>query len=96
MVAIALLAPVPLEHLKDGIGICQKEGKLAFGSRAWDTFRELDELRNSNPVPVLIYASMSQVDGPATITWQAQSGTPAGGPSSSLRKWPTVAIRNNS
>jgi hypothetical protein len=54
MTDIALLAPVPLEHLEDGIDICRKQGKVAFGSRAWEIFRELDALRNGRPISAFI------------------------------------------
>lgn len=54
---IALLAPVPLEHLLDGETTARTEGKVAFGSRKWDTFRQLDALREGMPVDVYIYAS---------------------------------------
>ncbi len=69
---VALLAPVPLEHLKSGITLCQSEKKLALGSKKWEVFKELDELRNDKPVPVLIYASGENLDGPATISWVGQ------------------------
>lgn len=72
MSQIALLAPVPLEHLEDGIDVCKKEGKVAFGSRAWEVFREVDTLRSESPVTVLIYASMSDTDEPPAVTWRAQ------------------------
>ena len=72
MSEIALLAPVPLVHLQDGLEICKSKGKVAFGSRAWEVFRELDTLRAGGEVPVLIYASMTDSDGPAVVSWQAQ------------------------
>lgn len=68
---IALLAPVPLVHLTDGIEVCERMGKVAFGSRAWEVFRNLDELRAGTDVPVLIYASMADADGPARASWKA-------------------------
>jgi hypothetical protein len=37
---VALLASVPLEHLTDGQTTAETKGKVAFGSRAWETFRE--------------------------------------------------------
>ena len=72
MSEIALLAPVPLVHLQDGLGICATKGKVAFGSRAWEVFRDLDNLRAGRGVPVLIYASITNSDGPAVVSWQAQ------------------------
>ena len=69
---VALLAPVPLEHLADGAAVCRKRGKVAFGSRAWEVFRELDLLRQGQPADVLIYASHAGVSGPPRVTWRAE------------------------
>jgi len=67
----AILAPVPLEHLQSGKVIAETEGFVAFGSRKWELFRKIDELRNGAAVPVLIYPSYE--DGPAkdsfVVTW---------------------------
>lgn len=57
----AILAPVPLEHLQSGKGIAAKEGFVAFGSRKWELFRNVDEMRGCAPVPVLIYPSYEDV-----------------------------------
>lgn len=57
MPTVALLAPVPIEHLRDAIAVCEAEGKVAFGSRAWEVFRELDAERHGAPVDVYIYPS---------------------------------------
>jgi hypothetical protein len=57
MAVVALLAPVPLEHLQSGLSVCINEGKVAFGSRAWEVFRDLDMARSGAPVDVYIYAS---------------------------------------
>ena len=65
---IGLLAPVPIEHLDSGFDVCAEEGKVAFGSRAWDVFEKLDGLRNSLPVEVFIYASWSDKEIRAA-TW---------------------------
>lgn len=56
---LALLAPVPLQHLRDGKDVAATAGRVAFGSRAWKLFRELDKLRKGLPVDVYIYASHS-------------------------------------
>lgn len=69
---IALLAPVPEEHLIDGAEVCSKEGKVAFGSRAFLVFVELDELRQGEPVDVYIYSSHRERSGPAQATWTAR------------------------
>lgn len=68
---VALLAPVPLEHLQDGVDVCQKEGKVAFGSRAWEVFRKLDDIRNGLTVDVYIYASHNPSARGFTVTWMA-------------------------
>ena len=57
----AILAPVPLEYLVSGEGIAEKEGFVAFGSRKWELFRQVEKLRNGAPVPVLIYPSHEYV-----------------------------------
>jgi hypothetical protein len=57
----AILAPVPLEHLRSGTGIASKTGFVAFGSRKWELFRQVDELRDGARVPALIYPSHEDV-----------------------------------
>jgi len=69
---IALLAPVPLEHLLDGRTTAQSEGKVAFGSRAWEVFRELDAQRKAMPVDVYIYASHSDGQQEFDVSWHAR------------------------
>lgn len=68
---VALLAPVPLEHLQDGQEVCATEGRVAFGSRAWEVFRQLDALRGGMPVDVYIYASHSGRSPQFEVSWQA-------------------------
>lgn len=67
---VALLAPVPLEHLEDGRSTCDTQGKVAFGSRAWEVFRALDQERKGMPVDVYIYASRAE-DRRAVASWHA-------------------------
>lgn len=69
--ARGLLAPVPLEHLQDGLGVCRAEGKVAFGTRVWETFRDL-ELEAGIGCPVLIYASHSPVHLGPVVSWTAR------------------------
>jgi hypothetical protein len=69
--SIAVLAPVPEEHLIDGAEVCVREGKIAYGSRAFEMFVQLDSLRAGEPVDVHIYASHVVRDGPARATWAA-------------------------
>ena len=66
---IALLAPVPLEHLVSGATL---QNRVAFGSRAWEVFRKLDELRGGMAVDVYIYASDADGDRDFKVTWQAR------------------------
>jgi len=40
MPVLGLLASVPLDHLLDGLEVCQEQGKVAFGTRAWEAFRD--------------------------------------------------------
>jgi hypothetical protein len=55
--SVELLAPVPLEHLRSGLEVLAHEPFVAPGSRAWQVFRTLDELRADHAVRVWIYAS---------------------------------------
>jgi len=64
----AILAPVPLQHLESGLDICSKEGSVAFGTRKWEFFRDLDEKRDGQPVAALIYPSHDE-DLPAKLTF---------------------------
>lgn len=57
----SILAPVPLEHLQSGGAIASATGFVAFGSRKWELFRKVDELRGGARVPVLIYPSHEDV-----------------------------------
>lgn len=71
--AVALLAPVPEEHLITGQATCYEVGRVAFGSRDFEVFRRLDELREGAPCQVLIYASQPNIPpaGLPRITWTA-------------------------
>jgi len=41
------------------------EGRVAYGSRAWEVFRELDGLKKGIPIDAYIYAS--HTDGPPSF-----------------------------
>ena len=71
---ICLLAPVPEEHLVSGLEVCLKEGRVIFGTRAWETFFKLRELLKPNSnCEALIYASASATAQKApTVTWRAK------------------------
>lgn len=65
-----LLAPVPLDHLTDGSEVCRREGKVAFGTRVWEAFREL-ETEAGLGAPILIYASHSARNLGPVVSWVA-------------------------
>lgn len=72
MSEIALLAPVPIEHLESGATTCAREGKVAFGSRAdYEKFHALLSLAEAAEVSVFIYASGGP-SGPPRATWTAR------------------------
>jgi hypothetical protein len=60
MVDFAILAPVPILLLESGYTVAQERGYVSFGSQRWDLFREIEELRNEERVPVLIYPSYDE------------------------------------
>ena len=72
MPVVLLLAPVPLEHLLDAGAVCGAEGKVAFGSRAWEVFRELDVEQKGAPVEVFIYASGDPSSERLEVSWQGR------------------------
>lgn len=67
----AILAPVPLAHLRSGAGVAEREGFVAFGSMKWEVFEKADRLRRGQPVPVLIYPSHENDPGRLTfnVAW---------------------------
>jgi hypothetical protein len=69
---IALLAPVPREHLVDGNQTALTMGKVAFGSRAYDVFLKLDEERGGKPVDVYIYESYGSGQYDFRVSWHAR------------------------
>lgn len=68
---IALLAPVPKEHLDEGKKTAFAKGKVAFGSRAYNVFVKLDEERGDKPVDVYIYESYGEGRYDFRISWHA-------------------------
>jgi hypothetical protein len=58
----AILAPVPLEHLRSGSAVAETLGYVCFGSQKFELFREIEKLRDHDPVPVLIYPSYEGED----------------------------------
>jgi hypothetical protein len=71
--AVALLAPVPEEHLLSGQQKLGESGKVAFGSKDWELFNKLKELLKGDECDVLIYASdANRPQNPPTATWSAR------------------------
>ena len=68
MTDFAILAPVPLEHLETGQAIAEQTGFVAFGSRKFELFREVDRRRQGELVPILIYPSREE--DPAKASYQ--------------------------
>jgi hypothetical protein len=66
---IALLASVPLIYLEDG---AKMKGRVAFGSRSYELFLKLEELRGNDDVDVYIYASHSGGRHDAKVSWHAR------------------------
>ena len=71
-VNIALLAPVPREHLDSALNTVQKVAKVAFGSRKWDVFDKLDKKREGKPVNVYIYESYGDGQYDFRVSWHAR------------------------
>ena len=67
-VPVALLTPVPIDHLVDGVEVCRREGKVAYGSQAWETFRRFEDLGGVG-APVLVYASHNAEHLGPTVSW---------------------------
>ncbi len=67
--AYAILAPLPEAHLAAARQVCQREGKVAFGSRSEQLFRKIDLSRVRDTVDVFIYAANPPQDLGAIISW---------------------------
>ena len=70
---IALLTPVPAQHLESGLQICTETGLVAFGT---DSGMVLSEFRlavdEGHPADILFYASESSRAGPAVATYRGR------------------------
>jgi len=69
---IALLAPVPLEHLISGLETSRVEGFAAFGSDAAEVLAELALLSKDHPADVLFFASRTSTGGKPSATFRAR------------------------
>jgi hypothetical protein len=65
----AFLAPVPLQHLESGVGVCDRYGTVIFGS---DRYTLFDDRGVAAGAPVYIYASLTNEVGTPMVTWQAE------------------------
>jgi len=66
----AVLAPIPLKHLKSGKLIAESTGYVAFGTNNWKLFQKLDTMRDGARVAVLIYPSWSdETDKELRVSW---------------------------
>lgn len=68
--SIALLMPVPWEHLADGETVCKREGKVAFGSNAFEILHKF-QTEGGVGMHVLIYSSHEHQPGVPQVTWRA-------------------------
>lgn len=81
--ALALLAPVPEEHLISGLEAIAAQldaddlpmghiSKVAFGSMGFEVLAEVEQLRGGRSVEVLIYASHAKGEQPLNpeATWR--------------------------
>ena len=68
--SLALLMPVPWEHLADGETVCKREGKVAFGSNAFEILHKFQE-GGGVGTHVLIYSSHEHLPGVPEVTWRA-------------------------
>ena len=69
---IALLAPVPAEHLKSALELLKTTDKVASGSMNYLLFQELEKERHGLPVEVYIYASGKEDCPEAAPFWSAK------------------------
>ena len=69
---IALLAPIPKEHIESAPTKLQKVNRVAFGSRNWDVFFKLDQERDGKPVDVYIYESYGSGQYDFRVSWHAR------------------------
>jgi hypothetical protein len=70
---VALLAPVPEEHLLSGLEQCRAEGFVAFGTDAGMVLSELKQLVDrEHPADILFYASRMSNSGFPKATFRGR------------------------
>ena len=70
---LALLTPVPVEHLHSGLEVCTREGRVAYGSNSGLCLAGLRHDLEGEECDVLFFASHEGVSGPAKVTWWEDS-----------------------
>jgi len=70
---VALLAPVPLQHLESGLQICDADGFVVFGSDAGIMLSEFRNLVDAeHPADILFYASHTPIKGVPAATFRGR------------------------
>ncbi|HEY7529669.1 MAG TPA: hypothetical protein VIC56_03205 [Gemmatimonadota bacterium] len=73
MVDFAILAAVPLEHLRSGLDVCRDRGHVTLQSHKRELFRDVERRRGRDLVPVLLYPSRDPERRRSSfrVTWTA-------------------------
>jgi len=69
MADVALLAPVPIEHLRSAVGNSKSNGRAIFSTDRGETLEKLVKLSGEQTTKVYIYASGTSIKG--RVTWCA-------------------------
>ncbi len=70
---VALLTPVPVEHLISGLAICAGQGFVTFGTDAGMTLAEFSHrVGNDSTADILFYASGTPVSGVPKATYRGR------------------------
>ena len=67
----AILAPVPMEHLRSGYELAPNVEHVAYGTNKWEWLRDVEIDRAGMPIPMLLYASHEGDDADPTcnVAW---------------------------
>jgi hypothetical protein len=70
---VALLTPVPSQHLESGLSVCTETGFVAFGTGSGMVLSEFRlAVDKGHPADTLFYASESSRVGPAAATYRGR------------------------
>jgi hypothetical protein len=69
---VALLTPVPEEHLCSGLAVCAERGAAAFGTDSGMVLSEFAHLASGSTADILFYASHSGTPGVPAATYRAR------------------------